>query len=335
MTMKLVLVPVLLMAAWPNAAFAAEKKDPHTLASAIGSEIIAPRFAALDKAMAAQADVWDKGCTQVDGLKATFEAAYDAWAQAEFFKAGPLAQQTRAERIDYWPDPRNFIDKGMKAVLSAPTAADITAEKIAGESVAVQGLPALERLLYAGEGEETKTIGEKECAAGRAIARNLATTAAALDKDWNDPETGEAKRLMSAGQDDSKARESAVAVLTDLATGIRVVEDKKLPPLFGAKGNPPNPRAAKAWRSGRSERDISQNLEALIEAYKALGSFAPESAHSVVEKLEDARAALADKQDANRTIAVVAAVNNAKYYALDVVPAEIGIALGFNSLDGD
>jgi len=332
MKMKLVLVSAVVFVALSSPAAAAEKKDPHTLAASLASEIIAPRFAALDKAFGAQAEVWDKDCTQTDSLKSAFQAAYDAWAQAEFFKSGPLAQQTRAERIDYWPDPRNFIDKGVKAVLSVPSAADITAEKIAGESVAVQGLPALERLLYAGEAGEAKAAGEKECAAGRAIARNLATVAAALDREWND---GEAVRLKSAAQDETKARETAVAVLTDLATGIRVIEDKKIPPLFGAKGNPPNPRAAKVWRSQRSERDIAQNLAALIDAYQALAAFAPESAHSVVEKLQDASTALADTQDANRTIAVLAAINNAKYYAVDVVPTEIGVSLGFNSLDGD
>lgn len=333
--MRLVLLPAAVVAVLSGPALAAEKKDPHTLAAALASDIVVPRFAALDKAFAAQAEAWDKGCTQADGLRSAFQTAYDAWAQAEFFKAGPLGQQTRAERIDYWPDPRNFIDKGMKALLSAPSAADITAEKIAGESVAVQGLPALERLLYAGEAAELRDMGEKECAAGRAIAHNLATVASALDKEWNDPQTGEVARLTSVAQDDTKARESVVAVLTDLATGIRVIEDKKMPPLFGAKGNPPNPRAAKSWRSQRSEQDITQNLGVLIDAYNGLAAYAPESAHSVVEKLQDARAALADKQDANRTIAIVAAINNAKYYAVDVVPAEIGVALGFNSLDGD
>lgn len=325
-------ITVLALAAEPAVA---ETKDLGALAAAIGAGIAAPRFAMLDTAFAAQADAWAKDCTQVRKLRDAFQSAYDAWAQAEFFKTGPLARQTRAERIDYWPDPRNAIDKSLKALLASPSAADITPEKVAGESVAIQGLPALERLLYAGEAGEAKAVGEMECAAGRAISRNLATIANALDQEWDDPENGEAARLKSAVQDEAKARESVVAALTDLATGIRIVEDKKLASFLGAKGAAPNPHAAKAWRSARSERDIAQNIAALISAYEALAAYAPDAAGAVVEKLKDANAALASKDDPNRAIALVAAINNAKYYAVDVLPSQLGVTLGFNSLDGD
>ena len=53
------------------------------------------------------------------------------------------------------------------------------------------------------------------------------------------------------------------------------------------------------------------------------------------EKLREAAGALAAKSDPNRAIAIQAGINNARYYAVDVLPGELGVTLGFNSLDGD
>lgn len=329
--MRRYLVLVAMLAAG-QAQAADAKRDIKDLMATVASEVIAPKFAALNKAFASQSETWAKGCGDAGSLRAAFGSAYDAWANVEFFKSGALAKQTRAERIDYWPDPRNSIDKGLKALLSAQSAADITPAKVAEESVAVQGLPALERILYTGDAPAA-VIDDKACAAGQAITQNLAAIARTLDTEWSDSEIGGVARMKAL--DDAKAREAAVALLTDLATGIRIIEDKKLAPLFGAKASPPNPHAAKSWRSGRSERDIAENIASLVSAFEVIKTFAPDAAASVVEKLQDARAALAATDDPNRPIALLAAINNAKYYAIDVLPAEIGVTLGFNSLDGD
>lgn len=316
-------------------AFAAGAGDEARLIGAtVSSTVVAPKFSALNTAMAGQAAAWNS-CGETAALRAAFLSAYDGWARVEFFRSGPLAQQTRAERVDYWPDPRNAVEKGVKGLLSLAAPTDITPQKIVSESVAAQGLPALERILFASQGETEKSLSDMECALGRGIANNLLSIASALDAEWNDGPDSEVARLKAALQDQVKGRESSVALLTDLATGIRIVEDKKIPALFGSKGSAPNPHAAKSWRSGRSERDLAVNLETLISAYQAIRPFAPQAAASVVEKLQDARDALADKDDQNRVFAIAAAINNAKYYAVDILPAEVGITLGFNSLDGD
>lgn len=314
-------------------ALAAEPdRNVATMALDVSRTIIAPGFTALDKAFVAQSAAWDTGCADPASLRDAYNAAADAWAQVEFFRTGPLSKQTRAERIDYWPDPRNATEKGLKALLAANGAP--SPQTIADASVAAQGLPALERLLFA-DGAAAATIGEKECAVGRAIAKNLTSLSHALEAEWQDAAAGELKRLEDVTKDEAKAREAAVALLTDLATGIRVIEDRKLAPLLGAKGAAANPKAAKLWRSGRSERDVAQNLAALDKAYAQIAAFAPQASNSVREKLREAAGALAAKSDPNRAIAIQAGINNARYYAVDVLPGELGVTLGFNSLDGD
>jgi len=299
---------------------------------AVARSVIAPGFAALKVAFAAQSAAWQTGCANPSHLREAYHSAADAWAQAELFRSGPLSKQTRAERIDYWPDPRNATDKGLKALLAAPATPSL--QTIAEASVAAQGLPALERLLF-GEGAPVPALGEKECAVGGAIAENLTALATALDTEWNDPQAGEVHRLEGIAHDEVKAREAVVALLTDLATGIRVIEDRKLAPLLGSKGAVANPKAAKSWRSGRSVRDIAQNLAALDKAYAQIAAYAPQAVASVREKLQEAAAALQATADANRVVAIQAGINNARYYAVDVLPGELGVTLGFNSLDGD
>jgi predicted lipoprotein len=314
------------------AAAAEPRRDVSTLAADVSRNVIAPGFAALDVTFSAQAAAWTASCEHPASLRDAYNAAADAWAQVEFFRTGPLSKQTRAERIDYWPDPRNATEKGLKALLAVDGA--LTPQTIADASVAAQGLPALERLLFA-NGEAANTLDEKECAVGRAIAQNLSSLSHVLDSEWHDTGAGELQRLDAVSKDDAKAREAAVALLTDLATGIRVIEDRKLPPLLGAKGAAANPKAVKSWRTGRSVRDIAQNLAALDKAYTQIAVFAPQAAASVKEKLHEAAMALEAAADPNRAITIQAAINNARYYAADVLPGEIGVTLGFNSLDGD
>ncbi len=307
-------------------------RDVTTLAADVSRHVIAPGFVALDKAFSAQAEAWKSDCTNPATLREAYDTAADAWAQVEFFRTGPLSRQTRAERIDYWPDPRNATEKGLRALLAADVAP--SPQTIADASAAAQGLPALERLLFP-DGEAAGALGEKECAVGRAIAQNLSGLSHELDREWHDDATGELQRLDAVSKDDGRAREAAVALLTDLATGIRVIEDRKLAPLLGAKGAAANPKAAKSWRSGRSMRDITQNLAALDKAYTEIAALAPQAAASVKEKLHEAAVALEAPSDPNRAIAIQAGINNARYYAVDVLPGEIGVVLGFNSLDGD
>ena len=82
----------------------------------------------------------------------------------------------------FWPDRKGIGLKQVQAALAAkdPTAAD--AAQLAGKSVAMQGLGALEFVLF-GTGAETLagTGDAYRCAYGAAIAANLDGIAAELD----------------------------------------------------------------------------------------------------------------------------------------------------------
>ncbi|MEZ5899967.1 MAG: imelysin family protein [Hyphomicrobiaceae bacterium] len=311
--------------------------DVTKLPTVFAEKVTGPRLSGLKAAFVKQAEVWEEGCQSQRKLREAFDVASDAWAQMEMFRSGPLSRQSRQERIFYWPDPRNAISRGLNALLSGSGEEGLKPEEIAGASVAVQGLPVLERLLYGGRGsvDEKATLTARQCAVGTSIARNLRTIATNALAEWTAPETGDLEKIKSASAKPDEAKEAAAAVLGDIATGIRLVEDRKMPPIYGGKGVVPNPKSAESWRSKRSERDIALNLEALAAALKVVEPFAPEAAAAANEKLADAAAALAGPPDPNRAVTIIAAINNAKYYVIDVLPGELGLTLGFNSMDGD
>ncbi len=331
------LAVALAWAQMPSAATAQGKREVSALPAAFAETVTGPRLAQFSAAFDKQAAAWDAGCESTGGLREAFNEASDAWARMEMFTSGPLSRKNRRERISHWPDPRNAVARVLKTLLEGEGEAGLEPEQIAGASIAVQGLPALERLLF--PDNDTKdaagALSQRACAVGNAIARNLQTIAADALAEWSAPETGDLARTRAVRMSPAKAGEAASAVLGDIATGLRILEDRKIPPLFGGKGAAPNEKAAEGWRSHRSERNLLLNVETLQSALQAIEPFAPEACAAALAKLADAAAALAQPGDPNRGAAVIAAINNARYYAVDVLPGELGVALGFNSLDGD
>lgn len=322
--------------AWDAAA--ADKRAVQEMPAVVAETVTGPRLAELESAFAKQAAAWEEGhCQSLDGLREAFNAASDAWARMEPFASGPLSRKSRRERISYWPDPRNAVARGLNVLLDGEGESGLTPQNMADASVAVQGLPALERLLFSQDGSSAApdALSARECAVGQAISRNLRTIAADALTEWSEPELGDLAKIRATLAMPDKAAEAASAVLGDVATGLRMMEDRKIPPLFGGKGVIPDEKKAESWRSHRSARDLLLNVESLQAALKAIAPFAPEAAAAADEKLADAAAALAAPNDPNLGVNVIAAINNAKYYVIDVLPGELGVALGFNSMDGD
>ena len=84
---------------------------------------------------------------ELDAARAEFSATVDAWSSAEIIGFGPIKENNRLERMLFWPDRKGIGLKQVQAALSAkdPTATDPA--QLAGKSVAMQGLGALEFVL--------------------------------------------------------------------------------------------------------------------------------------------------------------------------------------------
>ncbi len=146
---------------------AAQAADPAKIARGFADDFAVPRFKAVASAAHAQADAWTKFCAagpraDTSALKKSFNDLADAWAKVEFVRIGPAAVALRVERFNWWLDRTGATGKALSAMLAAPDA--LAPDKLASGSVAGQGLPVIERLLY-----DKDAIDAPRCAVGVAV----------------------------------------------------------------------------------------------------------------------------------------------------------------------
>lgn len=89
-----------------------------------------------------------------------FKALVLAWSRIEFLRFGPLIEENRYERISFWPDPRNVMLRQIPGVLARYSQGEPV--DLSAQSVAVQGLPALEYLLYGNNGLLNPALGNEQ-----------------------------------------------------------------------------------------------------------------------------------------------------------------------------
>ena len=112
-----------------------------------------------------------------------------AWSLVEPIRFGPVAEQHRYERIFYWPDPKGLGARQVREALGKEDATVTEAASLSAKSVALQGLPALEYLLYGDDaGTLAKGGGEAtfRCRFAETIAGNVAGMAKDIAAGWQD-----------------------------------------------------------------------------------------------------------------------------------------------------
>lgn len=311
------------------AAPASAQETPDARYDRIVREVVQPAFAALAKAAGEQSSAWRAACatpaaTDRAMLLERFHATADRWAEAEVFRTGPSAANYRHERFDLWPERKNAVGRGLDALRQAGGSAPTTPEQVAAASAAVQGLPALERLLY------DPHLAADACRLGPAIAANAARLAQDMQQAWN---TNRAATV-----------DSRTVLASDLATSYAILKDTKIEAVIGKSAATTKPKAAKFWRSGRSLRDIALNLATLSRVARLLASGLPEDAaligttrqaQRIAAGLSGDLGAVAAGDRRSDAVLLYDAVDVAADRAVVEVPAALGVTIGFNSLDGD
>ncbi len=190
----------------------------------------------------------DRFCEQPDTshrrrLTQDWLEAYQAWQAVRFVDFGPIEQQSRAWQLQFWPDRKNLVGRKMQAWLAADQPP--SAEQIADGSVAAQGFPALEYLLFddAMQDDEALTTRRLRPDAGHRQPPG----------GWHQrptPRLATFRRPLSAHRQLYR-RHPARRLLA-----LETLEDKRLGSPMGLTGGAPNGYLAEAWRSGRSIRLI-------------------------------------------------------------------------------
>ncbi|MGH6929328.1 MAG: imelysin family protein, partial [Dongiaceae bacterium] len=196
------LMPALL--AMMTVASSATALDRATLNRSLALDYAAPRYQALAAATAALREAATSYCGQPDDarlatLRSAYDAAMDAWASAQPLRLGPVTVEKRLERLQFWPDKHNSGGKQFTQALQAMGAATVAAVAAGEGTVALQGFPAFERLLFDDKvtpGDAADPSGKFRCDLLAAIAANLANIAADTARAWGDAGQGFARSVI-------------------------------------------------------------------------------------------------------------------------------------------
>ncbi|HET8792125.1 MAG TPA: imelysin family protein [Modicisalibacter sp.] len=282
---------------------------------------------------------------KLDELKQGWRNAFLDWQQVRFVDFGPIEINSRAWQFQFWPDSKNLVARKADYWLSDDRTA--TREPIAVGSIAVQGFPALEYLLFdkslADRG--IKPSDAKACALMTAVSGHLAGVAAQVNREWQ-----------TFG-----AFYKTTDTLTDTTmhaamTGLEILVDRRVAGPLGLRGTPQvNPYVADAWRSGVSLGTLRASIEGL-ERYFAPGLrvlLAERGLDQLIapldEQFADTLAELQSLEQRERSLgemletqegyadlqSLFIEASQLKQLINGRIATALGVVVGFNSSDGD
>ena len=281
-----------------------------------------------------------------------FDASVSAWASMEWFRQGPVLSENRVERFLFFPDRKSIGARQVDRALASENPAVTDTTTLAEQSVAMQGLGALERLLY--DGSPSLKAGSHRCAFAIAITGNLYAMANALDSAWQRGEVPD--RFRSPAVDNPYFRNDTEALNTLLGTvihGLEAVRDTRFAAFLRDTAETDRPRAAPLRRSGNTLRSLQANLEGLHTLYTASGfkRALPGAALWLDERVQfefrqlartatafeetDIAVLLSDESQRERLVYLRYAIDQLIALLTDDYAAAAGLATGFSFGDGD
>jgi predicted lipoprotein len=320
---------------------------------------VKPGYAAFHAAGAALRDDVAALCASpspaaLEEARGGFREAVRAWSAIELVRFGPVAEDNRLERILFWPDRKSTGLKQVQAALAQEDATATDPATLSGKSVAMQGLGALEFVLFGTGAETLSENAGYRCAYGRAIATNIDSISATIEAGWGAPD-GFAQRWSSPGPDNPFYRDQTEALnelLAVFVNGLELMRDQRLGGFLGGSAAEDKPKQALFWRSGETVPSLRANLAALRALFDAaaLDDLLPGDqnwiAQSIGFEFGNGLAAL-DAASGPVTKALADGTLRDKLGYFRVVTTslselfgtrlsgELGLSAGFSSLDGD
>jgi predicted lipoprotein len=325
------------------------------------SDYIVPAYIGLNAATGTLASAVESFCATPNppnesALRDAFNATIHAWAGVDFFRFGPMAQDGRYERFAFFPDVHGTGARQIRGFLVSRDEALLKPGALAGQSAAVQGLPALESLLFAGKAALIQPAPPEpfRCALAVAVAKNMQTIARDALADWQGAD-GWASLIEKPGADNPVYRTHAEAMtemVKAIATGLEQEREHRLLPALGK-----TPEEGKASRapynaSGQAIPYLAASAEALEKFLRASGLLdmlpADQKSYGDSALFEfgnlktafadagpDLKAALADPQKRSKLSYAAIVLASLRDLVQRHISVAAGLTPGFNSLDGD
>lgn len=334
------------------------------LAKTMLEHVIRPGYRELVVAARAMQDKIEQSCAgkarDDAALRKAFSKLVLAWGRIEPVGFGAVVEQNRLERILFWPDRQGIGARQIDKLLRSPET--ITSDRLSFRSVAVQGLGAMERVLFTATARNAAGQNRADrCQLAVAIAGNLLGIAEDLDGEWSP--TGEHARLWLAPGTKNRLyfrpEETTAAIAKAFHQGLTRLLDER---IGGPLGEQTSSRHAAPvlGTSGMTLTLVQGNLEGLSRIFTKGGLYATSAtvmaakgmthvdgsdADTIGQELSRGAAeakALSEESDPfnrkeirHRLLALRYPVRNARDQAAALLAATAGLTLGFNASDGD
>jgi hypothetical protein len=322
---------------------ASAQDDAAIVARAVEDHIL-PRYQALAVATRDLAAATADACgSETPEVTRAFHRAFDAWIGISHITFGPVEADGRFYALSFWPDTRGMTGRSLAGLIAGEDGVVDDAQDYATVSIAARGFYALEYLLF---DPEISTLGEGayRCRLAAAITADIAATVTDIQDNWN---RTFADLMLTAGSNDrfQSTDEAMRALFGALTAGLEFTADLRIGRPLGSF-DAPRPNRAEARRSGRSLAHVILSLEALAD----LAALLVEGDEALQRDLSDAfgaalaRAAdlddpvfagVSDPQERLRIEVLQQRIRDVRTLVISELGPSLGVAAGFNSLDGD
>lgn len=299
----------------------------------------------------------DPNEASVGGFTAAFSDTVRDYAGIYFLRFGPGVENDRSTRLAFMPDPRGISMRQIRKLYAAQDQTALNFASLADKSVAVQGLTALQLIAFDKNanvmlGKAGKTA-DFTCAYASSIAGNIASIADEINAGWQDPE-GYSKVLLSPGPDNDLYRtdkEALEAVYNILATGLTVARDQNLLPALGKSAETAKPRRIPFSRSGNGILFLSSELKGIEAALSSMdlkpmvssdyewlfdtAGFEFRNAQNALSALTPPIRQTLDKKGYGKLAVLSIILKSVRELVAPEMAGALGLAGGFNALDGD
>lgn len=349
----------------PDAAAAAPAIAFKPTVDTLIDAVIVPGYQALAQSaetevLAMQTLCSRPGAETLAAVRTDFAALVAAWSRVEMYRIGPARANNNYERLFFWPDRKGLGLRQTQGLLAVADESATSVATLRTKSVAVQGLLALEYILY---GDDSETLGERpagsyRCRYGLAVASAIGTTANDMLAGWTAPDTGYAAVMRGANAGDPVYRthgEVVQDILRSAREALTLLHDVKLARPLGDSPKDAVPTQAPLWRSDLTIANFRGNIAAvaaLIDPGNLSAVMPTDSADLVLSlkqvlDLSDATLAGLEKtgkswEDLVRdpvSYKALASTLGPLHIAIELlehhIPAALGLMTGFNTLDGD
>ena len=299
-------------------------------------------------------------------LRDHFRQLNNAWMRIQHIKHGPIEEKRRLYRIQLFPDKRSAVSKHLALQFKKLDFEKLIPKKFHRLSAALQGISALESLLYTERFSFFKQDSEEKrkfhCALLSGISLNLSNISTRLLAEWSGDNSSYEKFVNEKKYPlKGSASEQALTARTEITsrifngyyTQLQLILERKLIAPLGKSAERAKPHFSEARFSQHSIQNIAINLQTLESLYDL--TYAPylevkSNGEEVHKKIKHAYAeihkqinslqtplsqAVGDENLRPAVELLVKKLENLYEFTIGEMRETIVIPMRFNSLDGD